>query len=242
MMEYLSRKRYSKEITQIGEPYVFVCCEDERYAKKGVNMKRQKQVGLVSAMGTGFEIVNRLVTEVQSQGGDENDVRQLLSSKELLATVAKTLVGKTEVVMKFGVVVDYNLRLDQRLENYGLYCSSIIQNYSIVSRSSEAQVVKMVVVRFGRHKHIPQMNEELKALDLQHTDIEDLIAFGAQCPEWVCRLQHIHCCKGVRTDAGGMSLFEIPVLHWAIPGDLSISTNQFFFGPYPGACILCREA
>ena len=41
-------------------------------------MPRKQKVGLISAMGSGFQIIKELVEEIRRQEGTEDDVRQLL--------------------------------------------------------------------------------------------------------------------------------------------------------------------
>jgi hypothetical protein len=236
---------------------------EEMSQERKCHMAREKKVGLVSALGAGFEIVKSLVNEILKQGGEEDDVRRLLADERLRKNFAEILIGKTEVVWHGRVEIDHRLSYEDRVKNYGMTFSQVLELYPITPRAG-TEKVGLVLVRFGRAKSVLEMEKELCDFALANKETwrmagaEEAIAFGDQHRELVCKFDHITALgdskfseqKAPVSDQhipfcgkiGSKLYFEVLGLSWPVCGGLTLSTHQFFNGTWPGCCILCSVA
>ena len=210
-------------------------------------MPRKQKVGLISAMGSGFQIIKELVEEIRRQEGTEDDVRQLLTGSqperpnELIVKIATMLVGKTKIVWRGKIKIDHSQTLDQRLElgRYGLVMSQIPKLYPLDIRQ-QVEDPEVVLVQFNRIKTPDEMRKEIDSLGFKLADIEDLIAFGTANREWVCKLNGILALGGVKTTEEADAYLEPPSIFWSGMSTLGLSSHQFFCGPGRGTTIICR--
>ncbi|HRZ30199.1 MAG TPA: hypothetical protein P5274_00805 [Candidatus Paceibacterota bacterium] len=204
------------------------------------------------------KIVKALVDAVKQDGGDEEDVLMLLGEdSKMLQEVVKSVSSKTRVVFKGFVDIDNSKTFDERMEKYGLMCSSIIQNYS-VEPSDGHDRVEFSVLRFGKWTEVLDVEKQMEELGLEHTSLEEAIAFGDRYGHIVHKyrgVMSLGSCKFSETDSpeearrslaffghrGYKTYHEAVTVFWETLGSLTLGTHQFFARAGRGTCVLCKK-
>ena len=78
-------------------------------------MAKQKS-DILSGMGNGYEIVKAIVDEVKNRGGGDDDVRKILSDRDLQSHIGDLIMGNVEVTSPqattYLVEIDYSDTLE----------------------------------------------------------------------------------------------------------------------------------
>jgi len=185
--------------------------------------------GLISASGTSFEIIKTLANGVKEIGGEEYDIRRILSDRYVREKIIQILCSKTETLWTGSVIIDHSKTLRERLENYSMVISNLLKEYTIQTKDRKTKV-ELVLLRFNKKILIDQAIEEVfKEKNLEMAGLEELIALG---------LQHSHVVFKFATHPEGLilatassrvsdkrSYLEVPSLFWS--NNISLSTHQF---------------
>lgn len=165
-------------------------------------MARQKKSCFVSSVGMAFEIQKRISETVADLGGCDDDLRRILSDKDLPRRIAEMIVaskfapGNMKVSSFFPVVVDYGRSVtdmiralkvhDRLMERLDCLPSNLPITPEMFNVEGTGRIeIEVAIVEFND----PAAYEEDKILDslgrsgLQHAKIEHLLAFAERYPE-----------------------------------------------------------
>lgn len=144
----------------------------------------QEKSGLLSAMGTMFQILKAIIDEVLSLGGNDENVRRILSDQNLRREIGKLIMSasKSFVVASFRVAVDYGRTLKSMVDagKYDWVNEDITQEHFPVSSQGGDEVSI-----FHFNEEIASENAIL-AMDregFRPARIEELLALGEKQPE-----------------------------------------------------------
>lgn len=216
-------------------------CAKER---KCTVSRKEGTIGLVSALGVVFEIIKALIDGIKAIGGKESDLRRVLSEECLRARVVKMLVGKPEVVWTGRVIVDHSLSLRERVDNggYGMIFRQFLKLNPGRPRENSSDEVELAVVQFNRPTTLTDAFKQIMELGFLPAGVEELVALGAQHRELAFKY-HIEAFIDSKCSQG--CYFEVPILFWAVPGGMTLSTAQFSLSTGDGSCetaILCSKS
>lgn len=136
----------------------------------------------LSAFGTVFQIFKTVSDEVLNLGGNDEDIRQILTNKGLAQELAKLIVGNAVEV--FQVVVDYSQTLADMIAacNLDWVNPDITQEHFPISGNGVVEL-KAELIHF---RETMSTNIVLKDLDRQGyrpATLPEPLAFGAKYPE-----------------------------------------------------------
>lgn len=201
--------------------------------------RKTEKVGLVSAMGTGFEIIKALVDGVKANDGVEEDLRRILSEKDVCQDIVNILCGKTKVVWTGSVTIDHNVCLNERVAEFaehGMLFSQFRKLYPLKIRRGKS-LIELVLVQFNRPISIInalfQISDERK---LQPAGVEEIIAFGLKYQKVVFKYEHI--LAPADSENSQEAYMEVPSLGWTFPGGLTLSTWQIVSSVNRGVSLL----
>lgn len=188
-----------------------------------------EKIGLVSAIGTSFEIIKTLVNGVKEIDGSEEDIRRILSDEYVRGKIVKTLCGKTEVLWTGFVIIDHNIAYEERLKNYSMVVSNLLREYSVQTKERKSRA-ELVLLRFNKRVQVDQAIDEIfKERNLQMAGLEELIALGLQYPHVVFKFATHSEGSILATRDSKKSekscYFEVPSLFWS--NSICLSTHQF---------------
>jgi hypothetical protein len=147
-------------------------------------MARQKS-GLLSVLGTVFEIVKAIVDEVLNLGGNDEDVRKILTIPEIRRQIAELLVKSISVVQQtLKVIVDYTQPLAEMIKagNYNWVNSDITAEH-FPMKGEGKQEKEVFLFHFGKDMTSEQVIVEMEKRGYRPAKIEDLSALGVAYPE-----------------------------------------------------------
>lgn len=139
-------------------------------------MARQKSE-FVSGLGTGFEIIKSLSDEVNSLGGNDDSLRQILSNRTLRKELAKLIVGNTANV--YPINVSGNIDEAVKAGNYNWFNDDINDAHFTADQPHETAII---LRHFDKSMSTDAV---LKALDeegLRPATMSELLALGIQHP------------------------------------------------------------
>ncbi|MCB9802925.1 hypothetical protein H6761_02825 [Candidatus Nomurabacteria bacterium] len=140
-------------------------------------MARQKSE-FVSGLGTGFEIVKALSDEVNSLGGNDDNLRQIISNRTLRKELANLIVGNNAKIYQISVTGDISENV--RFGNYDW------SNSDINDRNFQADERHQCEIIFKHFDKSMSTDAVLKALDaegLRPATMSELLALGIEYPE-----------------------------------------------------------
>jgi len=185
-----------------------------------------EKIGLVSATGTSFEIIKTLVNGIKEVGGEEEDVRRILSDPHIREKIVKTLCSKTEVLWTGSVIIDQSKTYDERVEDYSMVVSNLRREYTIECKDRVSKI-ELVLLRFNRNIPVDEAaNEVFKERNLNMAGLEELIALGLQHPHVAFKFGKWGAILATRdSEKGEKSYVEVPCLFWS--NNIALSTHQF---------------
>ncbi|MBN1325965.1 hypothetical protein JW977_03215 [Candidatus Falkowbacteria bacterium] len=137
----------------------------------------------LSAFGTVFEIWKRIVEAVRELGGDDEDMRHLLTDSMLVKEIAKLIiVGRVKAHYK--VVVDYGKTLTEmiRAGKYD-YVNDDISDKHFPIQGSGQHEAELVLVHLNKDATTKEVMANLDGMGLKPAKIEHQLALGASRPE-----------------------------------------------------------
>ncbi|OGY41391.1 MAG: hypothetical protein A2Y82_00180 [Candidatus Buchananbacteria bacterium RBG_13_36_9] len=161
--------------------------KDRRQAikQRSLKMARKEKSEFLSAFGTTFEIWKKIVDAVLSLGGNDEDIRRLLTDKSLAKKVAEVIMASKQKVSEiYKVVFDYGLSLAEmiKLGNYGWFNDDITaKNFPL--QGTGKQESELLLVHLNRDVTTKEVLEYLNSQGLEPAKIEHLLAFGTTYPE-----------------------------------------------------------
>jgi len=136
-----------------------------------------KKSEFLSAFGTAFEIWKAITDAVLERGGSDDDIRRILTSEDLLATIANAIVeeGK-KPAGTFYFTVNYDLSVEDmvRAGKYDYAAPAITSDHFRITRRGKSEI-EAKIVPFDRLS-------ELEKQGYRPADIAELLAFGASFP------------------------------------------------------------
>jgi len=139
----------------------------------------------LSAFGTALEIWKKIVEAVMSAGGNDDDLRRLLSNPDQVAQIAQLIVKPSSTTLEsYPISVDYNLSLVDMVAagKYDWINPEITAKHFPIKGKGTVETER-VLVHLNRQATPKQVEEHLAAQDLEPARIEHLLAFGAANPE-----------------------------------------------------------
>ncbi|MDD4994971.1 MAG: hypothetical protein PHW53_00650 [Patescibacteria group bacterium] len=146
----------------------------------------RKKSEFLSGLGTGYEMLKKLIDAVLAKGGGDEDLRRILNEPELVESMASLIVRKTvaAVADSFSVTVDYSKSLAEMIAvgDYDFVNSDITAEHFPISGKGKV-LRKLVLVHLGREATTDEALVEMKLRGLKPADIEGILAFGAAYPD-----------------------------------------------------------
>lgn len=195
-------------------------------------MSASEKTGLVSAVGTSFEIIKTLVNGTKDLGGEEDDIRRILSDQYVREKITKILCSKTEVLWTGSVIIDHNKTFEERVKPYGLVFRNLFENYKIETIDRKSKV-ELVLLRFNKKLSVDEVAKEgFQEKNLLMAGLEEVTALGVQHPNIVYRYafhpEGTILAPGDSKKSPKGNYIEVPSLFWS--GNISLSTHQFVEG------------
>ena len=191
-------------------------------------MSASEKTGLVSAIGTSFEVIKTLVNGVKEIGGEEDDLRRILSDEYVREKIIKILCSETEILWTGHVIIDHNKTFKERVEPYRMVVSNLFREYTLET-SNRKSLVELVLLRFNKKMSLEEtICEVFKERNLQPASLEEIIALGIQCPHVVykfgCHMEGSILAPGKSKKTQKGNYVEVPSLFWV--NNISLSTHQ----------------
>lgn len=153
-------------------------------------MSRQKSE-FVSAFGTSFEIFQKLAGAVYDAGGNDDDLRKLLSDEAVRHRVSKLLVGELSVIEPR----EYKVSMVRRTLAEGIRSGA----YHYVNADIKAECfradahppgteLKAVFVELRRELPRERLDAEFARYNLRHGTLTELLAFETAFPDALPKL------------------------------------------------------
>lgn len=138
-------------------------------------MARQQKSEFVSGLGTGFEIIKSLSDEVNSLGGDDDSLRQILSNRTLRKELAKLIVGNNANVYPISVVGT----IEQQVVagNYNWSNSDISDAHFTADQPHDTDVI---LCHFDKDMSTDAVLKALDEKGLRPATMSELLAVGIQ--------------------------------------------------------------
>ena len=147
-----------------------------------LSTKRDRKPAFVSSAGTAFQVFKALSDAISLLGGDDEDLRQLISSRDLARQVAELLVTRFTGAT-YPVTVSYGLNLGAMVET-GRY---VFDNPDITEEHFPVGAGKMnvetVLLHLDRYAFDGDVLSEMNRLRLRPATMAELLAFGSKYPE-----------------------------------------------------------
>ncbi len=159
----------------------------------------RKKNEFLKAFGTGYEIFTKVSKAVLDNGGTDDDLRRILSDKNLSRRIAEMVIasrfdsGKITVSAFFPIVVDHgrtmtSMMTQMKVKDYSLHhrapgmpqLSSLL-NFNGVGRV-EDEVAILEFEEWAAYEP-EEVNDLLDKSGLEHTEAKHLFAFGERYPE-----------------------------------------------------------
>jgi hypothetical protein len=147
-------------------------------------MSRKNKSDFVSASGVVFEIIKKIYDAIRTLGGNDEDLRCILTDSTLAQKMAEVIMASRSKVREiYNVVVYYGLSLSEmiKLGNYGQVNSEITDLHFPIQGSGN-QEFTLELVHLNRYAKIEEVREQLASQGLEAAWIELLLAFGAEHP------------------------------------------------------------
>lgn len=147
-------------------------------------MSREKSEFL-SGFGTAFQIFKAISDAVLAAGGNDNDLRRVLSDKDLAPKIADLIVkADMETKNVFRVVVDYAKSLEEMIEagRYGTVDDDITSDHFLITGSGQKEV-EITLFCFNRLISSTSVITEMKKEGFRPADPPELLALGTEHPE-----------------------------------------------------------
>jgi len=150
-------------------------------------MAKQKS-DILSGMGNGYEIVKAIVDEVKNRGGGDDDVRKILSDRDLQSHIGDLIMGNVEVTSPqattYLVEIDYSDTLEQRLAagRYDWKNSDITEKHFPVKGEGQIKL-DLELAHYAKNMNTEAVLAVIDAQGYRSATIEELLAFGAAYPE-----------------------------------------------------------
>jgi hypothetical protein len=148
-------------------------------------MAKREKSKFLSAFGTAYEIFKKIADAVMSLGGNDEDIRRLLTDSDLAKKVAEVIMaGKQKVRETYKSMVDYSKTLAEMIKagDYGWFNDDITEKHFPLQGAGQYEV-EMELVHLNRNVTTKEVLEHLNNLGLEPAKIEHLLAFGAAYPE-----------------------------------------------------------
>ena len=143
--------------------------------------RKAKKGEFVSALGVVFEIIKKISDAIKSLGGNDEDLRRVLTEDGLAKKVAEVIMtSKQKACETYKVIVDYSLSLAKMIEagKYDWFNEDITdKNFTIQGMGQHE--VELVLVHLDRDATTKEVLDYLKEQCLEPAKIEHLLAFGA---------------------------------------------------------------
>jgi len=139
----------------------------------------------LSAFGTALEIWKKIVEAVMSAGGNDDDLRRLLSNPDQVAQIAQMIVRSSSTSLEsYPITIDYDQSLADMVAagKYDWINPDITAKHFPIKGKGTVETER-VLVHLNRQATTKQVEEHLAAQDLEPARIEHLLAFGAANPE-----------------------------------------------------------
>jgi len=147
-------------------------------------MSKQKSEFL-GALGKYMEISKAVVNEVLGLGGNDDDIRRILTDRSLRSEIANLIVGAKKVLRDiFSVNTNYDLSIADLIKACNLSWTNddITDEHFVVSKVGREES-KLVYVHLDRIATTREVLEYMKENNLQPADIKQLLSFGKQNPD-----------------------------------------------------------
>jgi len=143
--------------------------------------RKAKKGEFVSALGVVFEIIKKISDAIKSLGGNDEDLRRVLTEDGLAKKVAEVIMtSKQKACETYKVIVDYSLSLTEMIKagKYDWFCDKITDKHFTIQGAGQHEV-ELVLVHLDRYAMTKEVLEYLKEQCLEPAKIEHLLAFGA---------------------------------------------------------------
>lgn len=151
-------------------------------------MAKQKS-DILSGMGSGYEIVKVIVDEVKNRGGGDDDVRKILSDRNLQTHIGDLIMGTYQQAVKpipttYPVEIDYTDTFEQRLAagRYDWKNSDITEKHFPVKGEGKVKL-DLELAHYAKSMSTEAVLAAIDAQGYRPATIEELLAFGAKYPE-----------------------------------------------------------
>ena len=144
--------------------------------------KRNRKPDFVSSAGTAFEVIKALSSAISLLGGDDEDLRHLISNRDLARQVAELLVTRFTGAT-YPITVAYGLSLGAMVETgrYAFVNPEITEKHFPVGAGE--MNVETVLLHLNRYASDEEVLGEMNRLGLRPATTAELLAFGSQHPE-----------------------------------------------------------
>jgi hypothetical protein len=145
-------------------------------------MARKKKGEFVSALGVGFEIIKKISDTIRALGGEETDLRRILTDDRLVWQIAEVIMGKIQDT--YEVIVNYSKTFQEIIfdGSYDHVDGKITDDHFPISGVGQKKI-ELVLLHLGRDVTTKEARKILSNLGLVPARMEHLLAFGAQYSE-----------------------------------------------------------
>lgn len=146
-------------------------------------MARQKSEFLSSA-GRVFQLVKAVVDPILARGGNDEDVRRILSDLRIREKFADIVMAAGTIQSTYEVVVDYNQTLAQMIEagHYDWVYRDITQECFPIEGEGR-QEVEVRLFHFNQKMNSGKVLAELRKAGYRPATLPELLALGAAQPD-----------------------------------------------------------
>jgi hypothetical protein len=135
----------------------------------------------LSGFGTAFQIFKAISDAVLAAGGNDNNLRQVLSDKNLVSKIANLIVGERNV---FRVVVDYGQVLVEMIQagKYDWINNDITSDHFPITGTGQKEE-EITLFHFNRSISSDDAIVEMAKKGFRPADPPEILALGAEHPE-----------------------------------------------------------
>jgi len=137
----------------------------------------------VSSFGTAFEIFKALSDEVAGLGGNDDELRKIISDESLRRQLAYGIRNRQQEE-EFSVVVNYGRSvLDMVQDGDYEHVNGNLESARFSTSRMDAVMTKLVLVRLNRSVCALEARNELWKSGLRPANLQELLAFGNSHPD-----------------------------------------------------------